>query len=237
MPRPAPSPITIAAIKALPEAAEGERTWVNGVITVTVHEVSQMPKNDAVIVKASDSSGKMQFNFWKRQLSTLQQYVGTTIKITGQGISRSSREYNGRTTLSVNVPDKASIQIVGDSASSQGTATQGRGVSAQSTAYPEKTTVRTRVHAYLNVLAEVHAQVIARQDLPDITPSDEKDIAAYINLTYDNRENYQAPLLKKADPPKQPEPPAQEDFSGGFDPGQDDVPFLCAWKELGTGVF
>lgn len=237
MPRPAPSPITIAAIKALPEAAEGERTWVNGVITATVLDIKPFPNKEASIVQLKDSTGEIQANFWGRLSSNMESYRGTTIKITGQGISRGSRVWQGRTSVSLNVPDKAAIQIVGDYSPSQSAPTQGRAVSVQSGPPPAKLPVRNRVHAYFNILAEVHAQRQNRSDLPDITPSDEKDIATHISMTYDNRENYQEPLFKKPEPPKpEPKPEPEEGLYGGGE-DFDEIPFLSFAKNLGYPAF
>lgn len=228
MGRPAPSPITISAIKALPEAEEGQKTWVNGTITATVLDIKAFPNKEASIVQLKDSSGEIQANFWGRLAFNMESFRGTTIKITGQGISRSSRVWQGRTSVSLNIPDKASIQITADSAPSQSPETQGRGVSVQSGPIPEKLPVRNRVNLYLNILAEVHAQRQNRTDLPDITPSDEKDIATHISMTYDNRENYQPPLLKKPETKKPaPTPPGEEDDLDMRSPRDDDsdIPF------------
>lgn len=231
MPRPAPSPITIAQIKALPEAAEGERTWVNGVITATVVEIKPFPNKEASIIKFQDSTGTIQANFWGRTATFMQQYSGNTIKITGQGISRGRREYNGAVTLSVNIPDKASIQIVGDSSPSQGAATQGRAVSVQSggpQAGLDQSPVRERVHCYFEVLKEVSAQYKHLQStleegaLPKLTASDIKDITTSISLSYRGEfGSYAKPIFQKPQQDKEDQHPQDEQV----DPESDDLPF------------
>ncbi len=155
------------------------------------------------------------------------------------GVSMGVRFKDGKENRSIKVDNRAKITLGGSGGSppSQSAPTQGRAVSVQSGPIPEKLPVRNRVNLYLNILAEVHAQRRNRKDLPDITPSDEKDIATHISMTYDNRENYQSPLFKKPEVKIEPEPQPESDFSGGFNPDDDDVPFLCAWKELGSGVF
>lgn len=159
---------------------------------------------------------------------------GTDKNGSPSGIRFETWEYTGKTYTALKIGKAATIDPVEGQGPSyyQSATTQGGAVSVQSGPPPAKLPVRNRVHLYFEILAEVHAQRQNRSDLPDITPSDEKDIATHISMTYDNRENYQEPLLKKPSP-KVEEPPDQ----GGVDPEADDLPFAPAWKSLGSGVF
>jgi hypothetical protein len=228
MARPAPSPITISAIKALPEAAEGERTWVNGIITATVLDIKPFPNKEASIVQLKDSSGEIQANFWGRLASNMESYRGTTIKITGQGISRGSRVWQGKTSVSLNIPDKAAIQITADSAPSQSAATQGRAVSVQSGGSFDQSPVRERVHYYLQVLLEVADQYKKLQSdvqerLPKLTASDIKDIATHMSMTYRGEfGSYAKPILEAA---KVKQETIKEPEHEQIDDDSDDLPF------------
>lgn len=147
------------------------------------------------------------------------------------GVSMGVRFKDGKENRSIKVDNRAKISYFNGQGSSpsQGAPTQGRAVSVQSGPPPEKLPVRNRIHLYLNILAEVHAQVGNRKDLPEITFSDVKDIATHISMTYDNRENYQEPLFKKPEAPKQEKIMQRDtndwDEPGGLDEDEDAIPF------------
>lgn len=177
-----------------PGEKDGETVWVNGPFQAIVTDVKLSDgkgPNKAKLVQPSDPDIKINGIFWKVDPSD---YEGKLCEFSGKGMRRTEfKPKQGKTMQQVEINDKTEIEVTGEAAHGSlphPKGNDGRGGSdaperprMRNSATP--VTARQVVYDCMRMLSLVNKAYLAMKEshnLPDLTPSDLKDIGTAVRI-------------------------------------------------------
>lgn len=232
--------INISEVLAIEPGDDDNAAWVNDVVNCVITNVKEAKGAGpvkATLVNAEDNGDKITGIFWKRDFSKIERLEGKLVALEGGMIRSEYKPKQGPRIQQLAIQAKCEIEVIGEAADSGGSLphkpspdrdTPVNAPKRQETASTGVLTdVSRRAKCYFGVLLRVekaHEAALEAGLASNLSPTDIKDIATHIAMTYRGDYGcYAEPLFEKGGFKSQPK---EESFSDGME--DEAIPFKDA---------